>query len=70
LKLAPADWKVLVLSDSPATIAAVRKAGQAGRARTAELKEAVEVIRERQPRLGFNAVRFAWVCKSTYQHPR
>jgi len=61
LKLAPADRKFLVLSDSQAAIAAVRKAGRTGRARAAELKEVVELIRERQARLGPNAVRFAWV---------
>jgi len=36
LKLAPADWKILVLSDSRAMAAAVQKAGQTGRAKTAE----------------------------------
>ena len=41
LKLAPADRKVLVLSDSQAVIAAVRKAGRTGRSRAAELKEVV-----------------------------
>lgn len=33
LLLAPRDWRVLILSDSQAAIAAVRKAGRIGKAR-------------------------------------
>ena len=38
LQMAPEDRKVLILSDSQAAIAAVRKAGRTSRARTGELK--------------------------------
>ena len=61
LHSAPEDRKVLILSDSQAAIAAVRKAGQTGRARTGELKAVVEEVRKRQQNLGLDAVRFAWV---------
>jgi len=46
-------------------IAAVRKAGRTGRARNAEMKEVVEAIRERQARLGPDAVKFVWVKAPT-----
>ena len=46
---------------SQAAIAAVRKAGKTGRARTGELKEVVEEVRRRQRNPGPDAVRFAWV---------
>jgi len=59
--MVPEDQKILVLSDSQAAIAAVRKAGRTGRARTGELKEVVEEVRKRQENLGPDAVRFAWV---------
>jgi len=55
------DYKILLLSDSQATIVAIRKAGRTGRARTGELKEVVEEIRKWQKNLGPDAVRFAWV---------
>jgi len=55
------DRKILLLSDSQAAIAAVRKAGRTGRAWTRELKEVVEEIRKRQKNLGYDGVRFAWV---------
>jgi len=61
IQMVPEDRKVLVLSDSQAAIAAVRKAGKTGRARTGELKEVVEEIRKRQKELGPDAVRLAWV---------
>jgi len=57
----PDDREVLILSNSQAAIAAVRKARRAGKARTAELKDVVEEVRERQTRLGPDAVRFSWV---------
>jgi len=55
------DQRILVLSDSQAAIAAMRKAGRTGRARTGELKEVVEEVRKRQKNLGPDAIRFAWV---------
>jgi len=61
-KGAPADRKVLVISDSQAVIAAIRKAGRTGRARTAELREGIEGIRERQERQSPDA--------NTCWHPR
>jgi len=59
--MVPEDRKILILSDSQAAIAAVRKAGRTGRARAGELKEVVEEVTRRQQNLGPNAVRFAWV---------
>jgi len=61
LEDAPSDSNVLILSDSQAAIAAVKKAGRTGRARTRDLKLVMEGIRERQSRLGPNAVSFGWV---------
>ena len=61
IQMVPEDQKILLLSDSQAAIAAVRKAGRTGRARTGELKEVVEEVRKRQKNLGPDAVRFAWV---------
>jgi len=61
MQMAPEDRKILALSDSQAAIAAVRKAGKTGTARTGELKEVVEEVRRRQKNLGPDAVRFAWV---------
>jgi len=61
LENAPRDSNVLILSDSQAAIAAVKKAGRTGRARTRDLKVVIEGIRESQSRLGPNAVLFGWV---------
>ena len=58
---APSESNVLILSDSQAAIAAVKKAGRTGRARTRDLKVVMEGIRERQSRLGPNVVLFGWV---------
>jgi len=58
LRAAPEDRKALILSDSQAAIAAVRKAARTGKARTGELKEVIEEVRRRQATL---AVRFACV---------
>ena len=58
LEDAPNESKVSILSDSQAAIAAVNKAGHTGRARTRDLKVVMERIRERQSRLGPNAVSF------------
>ena len=59
LYLAPKNRKVLILSDFQTAIAAVRKAGRTGRARTGELKEVVEEVWKRQRNLGLDAVRLA-----------
>jgi len=50
-----------MLSDSQAAIAAVKKAGCTGKVRTRDLRIVMEGIRERQFRLGPNAVSFGWV---------
>jgi len=55
------DHKILLLSDSQAAIAAIRKAGRTGRAQTGELKKVVKEVRKRQKELGLDAVKFAWV---------
>jgi len=47
LKEVPDGRKVLILSDSQVAIAAMRKVGRTGRARTAQLKEVVQEVRER-----------------------
>jgi len=57
----PSDSNVLILLDSQAAIAAVKKAGRTGKARTCDLKWVMEGIRERKSRLGPNAVLFGWV---------
>jgi len=57
----PSESNVLILSDSQAGIAVVRKAGRIGRARTADLRRVMMDIKERQTRLGLNAVSFGWV---------
>jgi len=61
LEDAPRDSNVLILSDSQAAIAAVKKAGRTGKARTRDLKVVMEGIRERQSRLGPKAVSYGWV---------
>ena len=61
LEDAPSESKVLILSESQAAIAAVKKAGRTGKARTRDLRFVIEGIRERQSRLGPNAVSFEWV---------
>jgi len=61
LEDAPSESNVLILSDSQAAIAAVKKAGRTGRARTADLRRVMMDIKERQTRLGPNAVSFGWV---------
>jgi len=61
LEDALSEANVLILSDAQAAIAAVKKAGYTGRARTRDLKIVMEGIRERQVRLGPNAVSFGWV---------
>jgi len=58
LEDAPSESNVLILSDSQAAITAVKKAGRTGKARTRDLKFVMEEIRERQSRLGPNAVSF------------
>jgi len=61
LEDAPSESNVLILSDSQAAIAAVKKAGRTGKARTADLRRVLMDIKERQTRLGPNAVSFGWV---------
>ena len=61
LEDAPSETNVLILSDSQAAIAAVKKAGHSGKARTRDLKVVMSEIKERQTRLGPNAVSFGWV---------
>jgi len=61
LEDAPSNANVLILSDSQAAIAAVKKAGRTGKARTNDLKLVLRDIKERQARLGPNAVSFRWV---------
>jgi len=56
LEDAPSESNILILSDSQAAIAAVKKAGRTGRARTADLRRVMIDIKERQTRLGPNAV--------------
>ena len=53
--------KVLVLSESQAAIAAVKRAGRTGKARTRDLRKVIQEIRRRQEMLGLGAVRFGWV---------
>jgi len=55
------ETNVLILSDSQGAIAAVKKAGCIGKARTRDLKFVMEGIRERQSRLGPNVVLFGWI---------
>jgi len=61
LEDAPSDSNILILSDSQAAIAAVKKAKGTGRARTRDLRFVMEGIKERQSKLGPNAVSFGWV---------
>ena len=61
LEDAPSESNVLILSDSQAAIAVVKKAGRIGKARTCDLRVVMEGIREQQSRLGPNAVSFGWV---------
>jgi len=51
----------VILLDSQAAIAAVRKAGRTGKARTAELRKVMMDIGEGQTRLGANTMSFRWV---------
>ena len=53
--------KVLILSDSQAAIAVVKKAGRLGKARTRDLRKVIQHTRWRQEELGLGAVRFGWV---------
>jgi len=46
LEDAPSETNVLILSDSQAAIAAVKKAGRTGRARTADLRRVMMDIKE------------------------
>jgi len=68
LEDAPSETNVLNLSDSQAAIAAVKKAGRTGKARTADLRRAMMDIKERQTRPGPNAVSFGWVKAHSEVH--
>jgi len=61
LEDAPSETNILILSDSQAAIAAVKKAGRTRKARTADLRRVMMDIKERQTRLGPNAVSLGWV---------
>ena len=61
LEDAPSETNVLILLDSQAAIAAVKKAGRTGKARTRDLKAVISDIKERELRPGINAVSFGWV---------
>ena len=61
LEDAPSETNILILSDSQAAIAAVKKACRTGKASTRDLKIVMEGIREKQFRLGHNTVSFGWV---------
>jgi len=52
LEDAPSETNILILSDSQAAIAAVKKAGRTGKARTADLRRVMMDIKERQTKLG------------------
>ena len=68
LEGAPSETNVIILSDSQAEIAAVEKAGRTGRARTGDLPKMMMDIKERQTRLGPNAVSFGWVKAHNEAH--
>lgn len=59
--MANEEQKVLILSDSQAAIAAVKKAGQRGVARTRDLVKVMEQVRSRMDKLGPGAVCFVWI---------
>lgn len=52
LEGAPEDSNILILSDSQAAIAAVRKAGRRGKTGTADLRRVIMDVKERQRKLG------------------
>lgn len=61
LERAPSHWKILLLIDSQAAIAAAVKARKRGNHRTADLGSLVSEVRKRQEELGEGAVRLEWV---------
>jgi len=61
LEDAPSGSNVLSLSDSQTAIAAVKKAERTGKARTADLRRVMMDVKERQSRLGPNAVSLGWM---------
>ena len=58
LEEAPSEINILILSDSHVVIAAVKRAGRTGKARTTDLRKVVMDIKEPQSRLGPGAVSF------------
>ena len=59
LRATPDDCKVLILTDSQAATAALKKAGRLGKARTRDLREAVGEIK-RQTEVGMDSVTLGW----------
>ena len=53
--------KVIVLTDSQAAIAAIKKAGRTGKARMGELRKVMRKIEEKRSALGPNVVSLGWV---------
>ena len=64
----PSETNLLILLDSQAAIAAVKKADRIGKARTRDLKVVMKGIKERQSRLGPKAVSFGWVKAHNEPH--
>ena len=52
---------VIVLTDSQAAIAAIKKAGKTGKARTGELRKVMRKIDEGRKAIGPNAVSLEWL---------
>ena len=53
--------RLLILTDSRVAIAAIRKAGRSGKARTTDLREVVNAIARQEQMGGKTTVRLAWV---------
>ena len=53
--------RILLLADSKAAIAAVKKAGRTAKARTRDLLKLIRTIREREEENGKGAVALGWV---------
>ena len=53
--------RLLILTDSSAAIAAIRKAGQEGKARTADVRQVVAFIAKREYNRGKGTIGLLWV---------
>ena len=53
--------RMAILTDSPAAIMSIKKAGRTGRANTRELRKVMEEIGRRKERFGDGATTFGWV---------